>query len=81
MGSRNFVFVLFFMLISSSDLLSGLSNWNNQRRLLRNYRVTSEIKTGQVKMKKRLLTCLVVLSETMKMKHRWVFLIRISHTS
>ena len=81
MGSRNFVFILFFMLISSSDLLSGLSNWNNQRRLLRNYRVTSEIKTGQVKMKKRLLTCLVVLSETMKMKHRWVFLIRISHTS
>lgn len=68
MGSRNFVFVLFFMLISSSDLLSGLSNWNNQRRLLRNYRVTSEIKTGQIKMKKKLLTCLVVLPETMKMK-------------
>lgn len=81
MGSRNFVFILFFMLISSSDLLSGLSNWNNQRRLLRNYRVTSEIKTGQIKMKKRLLTCLVVLPETMKMKPRWVFLIRISHTS
>ena len=68
MGSRNFVFVLFFMLFSSSDLLSGLSNWNNQRRLLRNYRVTSEIKTGQIKMKKKLLTCLVVLPETMKMK-------------
>lgn len=78
MGSWNFVFVLFFTLISLSDLLSGLSNWNNQRRLLTNYQVTSEVKTGQVKMSKRILTCLVVLPETMKMKHRWVFLIRIS---
>lgn len=64
---------LFFMLISLSDLLSGLSNWNNQRRLLTNYQVTSEVKTGQVKMRKRMLTCLMVLPETMKMKHRWVF--------
>ena len=78
MGSWNFVFVLFVTLISLSDLLSGLSNWNNQRRLLTNYQVTSEVKTGQVKMSKRILTCLVVLPETMKMKHRWVFLIRIS---
>lgn len=69
MGSWNFVFVLFFTLISLSDLLSGLSNWNNQRRLLTNYQVTSEVKTGQVKMSKRMLTCPVVLPETMKMKH------------